>query len=1234
VEKITLIKLKNPFIRTDRDIELIDFTNKTLTDIRNSNFPQDVDVVISINGQIIQKEQWDIVKPKHGDYIVMSPVLHGGGGGGGGKNVLRTIAFIAVAVISAVLAPELVPSILIKGTFGYNLAVGLIAAGMMTVGGLIVNALLPPPKPKINTADSIDFDKSMQYSWNPQTTQQQGIPVPKVYGTMKVTGNIISAFIENINDQQYLNMLICLGLGPVSNIYDITINDQPSEYFSGVSIETRLGYLNQTVISHFNDTKTEYDMAVKVSSASSYTYLTVGNNFNALEMDITFSNGLWYANDRGGLDPYSVSFKIETRKQGTSEWTTIAETTITEAKNKSIRRTFKYDVGSAGKYEIRVTKLTADRNDVRYGDDMYLTAVREVYLDDFEYPRHALVGIKALASDQISGSIRFSCMVDGSLIRVYDGTQWKVEFNNNPAWVVWDILTQPVFDNDLNIIRYDGIDPSRLDLLKFKEWADFCDELVPDGRGGYEKRITFNGIFDSETSMWEAIMEVCQVGRAMLVWNGVNLTVSIDKPSQPVQLFSVGNIGLDSFKETFVSIDERATEIEIDFVNSENNYERDRFSIVNRFADTKSSKSSLQLMGITKPSEAWRAGMYRLLCNQYLTRTIEFEADIDSIACTIGDVVYVQHDVPQWEYGGRIVSATTTTVTVDRKIYIDISKSYKILIRLANDTIVERSIVNPEQNGEYDTFTVLTAFTEIPQQFDVYTFGEVSKVAKPFRITAISRTHEQKATITAVEYNENIYSVDTMQPILPTYDYSALEIYPSVTNLSLKELPIRNSDGSLMNVIDVYFTKPDSGSYAYCEVWYSSGSSFIFAGNSYSDTFRITNVEVNKLYTVAVVTVNKFGNLYYRQPLSEAPTASIYVLGKAAPPSDVTEFRAWQNGQFVNFRWNHIEDADLYGYEIRLGTDWNSARVIATAISQNTYSWQAELNGTYRFLIKAIDDSGNYSLNPASFDITLKGIDEKLNVILSQDEMTKENPADGIKTNFDYIPSYHSLMMPHALTDTDVSAWTDQTSDITNYDGSITLEAEYVTNAIDTYKNTETYIRIQEAISNIDNYITDLSYPDRTDLSYPNDTDQSITAPFIVNFYYSISSDGLTYSNWKSYHGTVQEEFRYIKFKVYVKVFSTTTRFKLQNLLLLFDVPDVELKITNFSVSSSGADVNFANYDIVFYTVPNVTATLLSDTVNKVPVISNKSTTGFHIDLLNTSNQKVSGTVDITVKGY
>ena len=39
--------------------------------------------------------------------------------------------------------------------------------------------------------------------------------------------------------------------------------------------------------------------------------------------------------------------------------------------------------------------------------------------------------------------------------------------------------------------------------------------------------------------------------------------------------------------------------------------------------------------------------MYQLYSNLYLRRTISFEANIDAIACTVGDVILVAHDVPK-----------------------------------------------------------------------------------------------------------------------------------------------------------------------------------------------------------------------------------------------------------------------------------------------------------------------------------------------------------------------------------------------------------------------------------------------------------------------------------------------------------------------------------------------------------------------------------------------------------
>lgn len=1308
MEKLSLIKIHNPFNRADRDFQVIDHKPlQSLLDIRNEHLPLDVDFSVSVNGKIVQKNELALTYLTSGDQILFVPEIHGGGGGDG-KGILGSILMIAVAIA----APFAAKAILGVSTMTFGAT--LLAAGLTMVGGLLVNALLPPPMPKLPTMDRLDFDTSRTYSWNPQTTQQQGLVVPKFYGTNKLYGNVIAAHIDNINDKQYMNVLIDQGIDPVRRLYDFKINDQPVENFQGVEIHTRLGMLDQPAISNFQDTKTEYPLSVKITNGSPFTYSTIGNNFNGLEIDVTFPQGLFFANDQGGLDAHSVNVRVEIRRQGeawrpiTSQvvatqqtvysgmwsagvWThddsghwfwheyqgggsnphsyyegqeawiqvrtdpessyrahahwrwinishiqrvsqTVSHVTISGAQTLAIRRTFKVDHLIAGRYEIRVSNLTVDQTSSRYGDDMFFSAVREVYYDDFEYPRHVLVGIKALATDQLSGSLRFSCMSEGALIRVHNGSIWSVTNSNNPAWVCWDILTQPVFDNSLNIIRYDGIDPSRLDIVKFREWAAFCDALVPNGRGGTEKRITFNGGFDSETTMWEAAMRVCETGRAILVWNGVNLTVAIDMPSVPVQLFTVGSIGIDSFKQTFLPMEDRASEIEIDFVNSEKEYERNKLTVINTAIDGKVNKVNLQLFGITKPSEAWRAGMYRLANNQHITRTIEFDADIDSIACTIGDVINVQHDIPQWGFGGRLASATSNTITLDRKITIDITRSYTVMIRLSNDSIVERNIVNPAQNGDYDTFTVSSAFTTMPVQYDIYTFGEVNKAVKPFRVIAISRTHEQKATITAVEYNSSIYNIDNNQPVIPTIDYSSLNVLRSVSNITLDELIIRGKDGAITNTINVYFTKSSNIIFAHAEIWFNKGGGWIYSGISLTGFHRIENVEASKTYQIAVCTVNAFGE---KQSIQNAPKSSIFTLGKLNRPSNVTNFTARQNGQSINFNWLHIPDADLWGYEIRMGISWESARTIATAISQNHYTWQAELNGTYRFLIKALDESGLNSNLAASVDITLRGINEGLNVIFSQDEMTKANPADGIRTNFIYINQFHALMIPHTLTDTDVPTRIDTTPAIMNYRGDISLNAEYITNAIDTFKVGDTWIRIQEALNAIDTGATDQSYPSRTDLLYPEDTDTHITMPVDFTIFYQISNDNITYSAWKRYMGAVQENFRFVRVRIAVNIASQTGRLKLNRFLLSFDVPDVNKTIRDLAIAAAtGTSITFSSHGLNLYTVPVVRAFVKNATGSRAPLITNLTAAGCHIDIYDTANAKVAGTVDLEISGY
>ncbi|WP_298434604.1 host specificity factor TipJ family phage tail protein [Geobacter sp.] len=1080
MERLQLITIKNPFDRRDRDISTVTVRRcLPLAELVRQHIPADLPVVVSLNGRMVPRNEWVVTYPAAGDQIVIMPEVQGGDTG---KSILRAVIVIVATVVGAVLGQyylgPLIGSMMggavsaaTAGTIGAAIGAGI--GGM--IGGFVANAVLPPPKATIPSIDSAGYDTSATYAWNPQNTQQQGLVIPRWYGTNRLYGNIIASYLESDGEKQYLNVLISLGMGPYKRLYDFQINDQPVDNLKGVEIHTRLGHLDQTpMIPNFNDTKTEYAVGVKIVNDSPYVYTTVGSSFDGLEVDVTFPQGLWYANDQGGLSPVSVDVRIEVKRQGDATWKaltsqviqtqqqvltgrwsagcwvsddsslvpavwlsladggsdpqahydgepypppdegyygeygpywrwiteTVTETvsqtvdyvTITGSKTAAIRRTFKVGGLSAGRYDIRITNLTADQTTTRYGDDMYLTAVREVLSDDFEYPRQVLVGIRALATDQLSGSLRFSCMADCALVRIWDGAAWTVDVSDDPAWVTWDQFTQPVFDNNLNVVRYDGMDPARLDLAKWKEWRDYTATLVPDGAGGQEKRITFNGGFDSEYSLWDAVMQVCQMGRAVPIWNGIHLTLAIDKPSAAVQLFTVGNIEIDSFEETFLPMADRASEIEIDFINSEKGPVRDKLTVIDPTSSNKTNRVSLQLIGCNKPSQAWRAGQYRLNCNKLLTRLVRWGVDIDAIACTVGDVVRVQHDVPQWGEGGRLVAASTNTVTLDKEITLAAGKSYSVMVRLSDDTVVERGIANSA--GTYDTLTVSAPFSTVPQPYDVYTFGEVGKVVKELRLVGVEPAGDLKRILVGTDYNESIDAADYGEPVIPTVNVSALDVMPAVTDLHLEERLVKSPDGVINTLLAVSWKIPAASTYGKAEVWYDVGGGWVYAGDSPLGELIVPVLEL-RTYTVAVRTVNTVGQ---KMPLQNAPRATITTLGKQAPPADVAGFGVEiVRGQMRLF-WDAVADADLAGYEIQMGTlgsvwDAVGTTVVITGYTGTTLYLPVSGAGRFDFLIKAIDTTRHYSANASSTSIDVTVPRAIVHIYMGEDLYTTNVPS-------------------------------------------------------------------------------------------------------------------------------------------------------------------------------------------------------------------------------------------------
>lgn len=323
-QKITLVKVKNLFDRYDREIITVPYEGNSLLEVRNEFFPQEIEVVTSVNGQVVPTEHLPSSFLRGGDYVTFIPSIQGGG------NAWRIIATLVVAILATIAAvftygataPE-------AGAAWGAFFAALAGTAVSLLGGMLVNAIFPIATPTLKSIDMQEFNSSSTFSWSPQTAQQAGLPIPRYYGESRAYGNIISTYIETLNDRDnYLNILLGLSMGPVKEISDFQLNNQVISNFYGVTIYDRKGWLTnvsgkQELVPNFNSTKTEYSVSRKVmyGETGQVLYTTIGDTFDGLEVSVTFPRGVGRYNDQGGIDYHTIDYRIEARLHGSSaDW--------------------------------------------------------------------------------------------------------------------------------------------------------------------------------------------------------------------------------------------------------------------------------------------------------------------------------------------------------------------------------------------------------------------------------------------------------------------------------------------------------------------------------------------------------------------------------------------------------------------------------------------------------------------------------------------------------------------------------------------------------------------------------------------------------------------------------------------------------------------------------------------------------------------------------------------------
>ena len=289
---------------------------------------------------------------------------------------------------------------------------------------------------------------------------------------------------------------------------------------------------------------------------------------------------------------------------------------------------------------------------------------------------------------------------DSSGTPLYDSTDdtpeyqdWTGDFRsekvytNNPAWVFYDILT----NNRYGLGNW--ISESDIDKYALYRIARYCDELVPDGAGGYEPRFTTNVYLTSFMDAYKTIKDLATVFRGMLYWMDGEIFSVMDQASDPVYNFSNVNVidGLFSYESSGSRV--RPNQVGVTWNNPVTNYKPEVLLIEDGEDIAKTGKINYEqavAFGATTEGQALRYGRWKLWTAKNQTELVSFKTSINAAFLQPGDVINVQDHYKRPPYSvqsGRVSSTsttpTTTSIPLDRDLILDtLTYDYELSVLL------------------------------------------------------------------------------------------------------------------------------------------------------------------------------------------------------------------------------------------------------------------------------------------------------------------------------------------------------------------------------------------------------------------------------------------------------------------------------------------------------------------------------------------------------------------------
>ena len=779
---------------------------------------------------------------------------------------------------------------------------------------------------------------------------------------------------DSLRSKAYARVVDLISEGEIEGLVDglqsVYLDDTPIQNadgttnFSGVTLETRDGTQQQSYVPGFSSVENEVPVGVEIKASQPVVRSITDPDVDAVRIKVSVGQLTNQDTTNGDLNGSAVSFSIDRQVSG-GGFVEVINDTISGKTTTKYQRSYYVPLTGNGPWEIRVRRITADSTSSAIQNKTYLDSYTEVVESKLRYPNSALVALRVDAS-QFSAIPRRS--YDMKLLRVrvpvnYDpGTRtysgvwngnFKIAWTDNPAWCFYDLVTSTRY----GLGGY--IPESQVDKWALYRVAQYCDQLVPNGLGGFEPRFTCNLYLQTREQAYKVVQDMASIFRGMVYWSGGAITVTQDAPSDAVYQFAPGNVVDGEFAYQGSSAKARHTVALVtwndpdDFYRQKVEYVEDAAGIA-RYGIV---QSDVVALGCTARGQAHRVGKWLLFSEQSESEIVTFRTGLEGAVVRPGDIIKVADPVRGgMRLGGRIAAATASTVTLDQELPADLP--WRLSVVLPNGTVEER-LVGPVSGR---TLTVTIPFSSVPQVDAIWMLA--SSIIEPqlFRVVSVAERDPGVHEVTALAHNPSKYAAIEEGLALQPRSITVLsDIPPPPTGLAMQESLYRVKDQAQV-LVQVSWTEVQTA-IAYRLSYRVAGGNFVSLPLTSANYAEIRDAQEGQYeFSLRAIGITRKESI--------PATLSATVLGKTLPPSDVTGFTVQRRVSDLMIAWDELQDADLSGYEVRVGAGWDDAQLVAkTSGTQMLHDQSAA--GQYPYHIRAIDTSGNYSAHVTTFVLNL-----------------------------------------------------------------------------------------------------------------------------------------------------------------------------------------------------------------------------------------------------------------------